>query len=141
MQHSQRKQLEVLQTRTNGGSIQLVRSQTIQSSRWSSSNVHKATSSNGGGVVVSPSQKHGLDTQSIEVFLSQPPISNTMATHDCYLLFLQPGVLPSTVEMKNGVSKVPDLMTSFTFRHRQQSKLSTLINGELSGGLPNQQNC
>lgn len=138
--HSQRKQLEVLQTRTpNGGSIQLVRSQTIQSSRWSSSNVHKVTS-NGGGVVVSPSRKHGFVRFTINRSLSfptEPCLSNTMATQNRFLL-LQPGALPSTVEMKNGVSKGPDLMTSSTFHHRrQQPNRSTLINGELSGGLMN----
>lgn len=54
-QHSQRKQLEVLQTRTaNGGSIQVVRSQTIQSSRWSSSNVHNSISNQSSSFLVSP---------------------------------------------------------------------------------------
>lgn len=37
-QHTQRKQLEVLQARTSSGSLQVVRAQTVQtsSSRWSS---------------------------------------------------------------------------------------------------------
>ncbi|XP_053661620.1 serine-rich adhesin for platelets [Anopheles marshallii] len=41
-QHTQRKQMEILQARTSAGSLQVVRAQTVQttSSRWSSSMLH-----------------------------------------------------------------------------------------------------
>uniref|UniRef100_A0A182UA16 Uncharacterized protein n=1 Tax=Anopheles melas TaxID=34690 RepID=A0A182UA16_9DIPT len=46
-QHTQRKQMEILQARTSAGSLQVVRAQTVQttSSRWSSSTVHSTTTS------------------------------------------------------------------------------------------------
>ncbi|XP_055549288.1 uncharacterized protein LOC129732425 isoform X2 [Wyeomyia smithii] len=47
-QHTQKKQMEILQARTSSGSLQVVRAQTVQttSSRWSSSTLHSEISSN-----------------------------------------------------------------------------------------------
>ncbi|XP_035783714.1 serine-rich adhesin for platelets-like isoform X4 [Anopheles albimanus] len=49
-QHTQRKQMEILQARTSAGSLQVVRAQTVQttSSRWSSSTLHSEVSSSVG---------------------------------------------------------------------------------------------
>ncbi|XP_055592201.1 serine-rich adhesin for platelets-like isoform X2 [Uranotaenia lowii] len=46
-QHTQKKQMEILQARTASGSLQVVRAQTVQttSSRWSSSTLHSEISS------------------------------------------------------------------------------------------------
>ncbi|EJY57475.1 AAEL003348-PC [Aedes aegypti] len=48
-QHTQKKQMEILQARTASGSLQVVRAQTVQttSSRWSSSTLHSEICSNG----------------------------------------------------------------------------------------------
>uniref|UniRef100_A0A182NUF9 Uncharacterized protein n=1 Tax=Anopheles dirus TaxID=7168 RepID=A0A182NUF9_9DIPT len=50
-QHTQRKQMEILQARTAAGSLQVVRAQTVQttSSRWSSSMLHAAEVSHAAG--------------------------------------------------------------------------------------------
>ncbi|XP_058056583.1 mucin-19 [Anopheles bellator] len=53
-QHTQRKQMEILQARTSSGSLQVVRAQTVQttSSRWSTSTLHQhqeISSSTGAG--------------------------------------------------------------------------------------------
>lgn len=52
MQHSQRKQLEVLQARTSSGSLQVVRAHTVQtsSSRWSSSNSSSVNTNTAGNL-------------------------------------------------------------------------------------------
>ncbi|XP_053692310.1 uncharacterized protein DDB_G0271670-like [Sabethes cyaneus] len=46
-QHTQKKQMEILQARTSSGSLQVVRAQTVQttSSRWSSATLHSEISS------------------------------------------------------------------------------------------------
>ncbi|KFB46410.1 hypothetical protein ZHAS_00014408 [Anopheles sinensis] len=51
-QHTQRKQMEILQARTSAGSLQVVRAQTVQttSSRWSSSMLHSEHSSSVGAI-------------------------------------------------------------------------------------------
>ncbi|XP_052864521.1 uncharacterized protein LOC128271123 [Anopheles cruzii] len=56
-QHTQRKQMEILQARTSTGSLQVVRAQTVQttSSRWSTSTLHQhqeISSSTGAGPTV-----------------------------------------------------------------------------------------
>uniref|UniRef100_A0A182JU84 Uncharacterized protein n=1 Tax=Anopheles christyi TaxID=43041 RepID=A0A182JU84_9DIPT len=74
-QHTQRKQMEILQARTSAGSLQVVRSQTVQttSSRWSSSTVHSSTeqtASNGVGAITGTSPLHTTNGLSSHHLLS-----------------------------------------------------------------------
>ncbi|XP_035915727.1 serine-rich adhesin for platelets isoform X1 [Anopheles stephensi] len=61
-QHTQRKQMEILQARTSAGSLQVVRAQTVQttSSRWSSSSsmVQTEQTNSVGAIAGSPSSSH-----------------------------------------------------------------------------------
>uniref|UniRef100_A0A182MI99 Uncharacterized protein n=1 Tax=Anopheles culicifacies TaxID=139723 RepID=A0A182MI99_9DIPT len=65
-QHTQRKQMEILQARTSAGSLQVVRAQTVQttSSRWSSSMLHatEQTSSSVGATTNGFSSHHLLSS-------------------------------------------------------------------------------
>jgi hypothetical protein len=70
-QHSQRKQMEVLQTRTaSGGALQVVRAQTVQtsSSRWSSNSHTNSSFSNGNSFIGNHSS--GISLKSLTVSLT-----------------------------------------------------------------------
>uniref|UniRef100_A0A182PPK7 Uncharacterized protein n=1 Tax=Anopheles epiroticus TaxID=199890 RepID=A0A182PPK7_9DIPT len=81
-QHTQRKQMEILQARTSAGSLQVVRAQTVQttSSRWSRSMVHSSTehTSSGVGAITGPtlSTSSPLTTSTANGFSSHHLLSS-----------------------------------------------------------------
>ncbi|XP_050089472.1 mucin-5AC isoform X2 [Anopheles aquasalis] len=83
-QHTQRKQMEILQARTAAGSLQVVRAQTVQttSSRWSSSTLHSEVSSSSVGATNSSSQlQHTMPNGfSSHHLLSQTPFHRSPLT-------------------------------------------------------------
>uniref|UniRef100_A0A182W713 Uncharacterized protein n=1 Tax=Anopheles minimus TaxID=112268 RepID=A0A182W713_9DIPT len=83
-QHTQRKQMEILQARTSAGSLQVVRAQTVQttSSRWSSSMLHatEQTSSSVGATTAG----------SIMAPASQPHTTNGFSSHHLLSSFHRP---------------------------------------------------
>uniref|UniRef100_A0A4Y0ATE0 Uncharacterized protein n=1 Tax=Anopheles funestus TaxID=62324 RepID=A0A4Y0ATE0_ANOFN len=82
-QHTQRKQMEILQARTAAGSLQVVRAQTVQttSSRWSSSMLHSSEQT---------SNSVGASASSIMVPASHQHTTNGFTSHHLLSSFHRP---------------------------------------------------
>ncbi|XP_065080825.1 mucin-2 isoform X3 [Ochlerotatus camptorhynchus] len=81
-QHTQKKQMEILQARTASGSLQVVRAQTVQttSSRWSSSTLHSEICSNGVSSTTSSSFSNGHTVPAITGSSTRNSSSNSSSS-------------------------------------------------------------